>query len=191
MSILNKFANISPAELRKEVEQHLQWAYAHNHITIEELETRLEILNSTDDKTKLLSLVEDLPLNEEKSNESESYHEENSKSREEDDAFFTLLGSHTRKGVWNVPRKLDVAAILGSQLLDFREARFSSGTTVIHAFTFMGSVEMKFPPGVRVTSKGMPVLGSIENKVQSEAAGPLIHIEGFAILGSINAKTRK
>ncbi len=192
MSILNRFASISPEELREEVKLHLQWAYAHNHISIEELEKRLDILNRSDDKTTLLSLVADLPpQQEETEQESSFYRESPGDSENENDSFFTILGSHTRKGEWDVPRKLDVAAILGSQLLDFREARFARGTTVIHAFAFMGSVEMKFPPGVRVTSKGVPLLGSIENKVQSEAAGPLIHIEGFVLLGSIQAKTKK
>ena len=146
MSILNNFASISPEELREEVKLHLQWAYAHNHISIDELEKRLDILHRNNDKTTLLSLVEDLPArNEETDQESSFYRENHQNSDNENDSFFTILGSHTRKGEWDVPRKVDVAAILGSQLLDFREARFAHGTTVIHAFTFMGSVEMKFP----------------------------------------------
>ena len=189
MSILHHFKKISPEELRKEVEKQLQWAYAHNHISITELERRLDILNRTEDKTEILSLVEDLPLPE---GEEQSRTTANSQgSATESDSFFTLLGSNTRRGQWNVPRQLDVAAVLGSQVLDFREARFNPGTTIIKAFTFMGSIEMKFPPGVRVTSKGIPILGSIDNKVQSESSGPLIHIDGFVIMGSIDAKTKK
>ena len=189
MSILHHFQNISPEELRKEVEKQLQWAYAHNHISITELERRLDILNRTEDKTEILSLVENLPLpaGDEQSQTTTNFQE----SETESDSFFTLLGSNTRRGQWDVPRQLDVAAVLGSQVLDFREARFCSGTTIIKAFTFMGSIEMKFSPGVRVTSKGIPILGSIENKVQSESSGPLIHIDGFVIMGSIDAKTKK
>ena len=184
MSILNNFKNIDPQELRKEVEQHLQWAYAHNHISMEELEKRLDTLNRTDDKTEILSLVEDLPPTEEAS----SAH---SGSTAPDESFFTVLGSNTRKGEWDVPRHLEVTALLGSQLLDFRQARFYDGTTVIKAVALLGSVDMKFPPGVRVTSKGVPFLGSIDNRVQSVSKGPLIHIEGVALLGSVSARTKK
>ena len=186
MSILHHFNSIDLKDLRKEVEQHLQWSYAHSHISIEELERRLEILNRMEDKTAMLALVEDLPAP-----EGDPVIDSPMEEDGHGDSYFAFLGSQTRRGPWDVPRQLDVAAVLGSQLLDFREARFFRGTTVIKVFTFMGSVEMTFPPGVRVTSKGMPILGSIENKVQSETDGPLIHIEGFALLGNITARTKK
>ncbi len=189
MPILHHFQNISTEELRKEAEKQLQWAYAHNHISITELERRLDILNRTEGKTGILSLMEDLPLPE--GNEQPHTTADFQVSEIESDSFFTLLGSNTRRGQWDVPRQLDVSAVLGSQVLDFRDARFYPETTIIKAFAFMGSIEMKFPPGVRVTSKGVPILGSIENRVQSESSGPLIHIDGFVIMGSIDAKTKK
>jgi hypothetical protein len=188
MSILNDLKNIDPQDLRKEAEKLLQWAYAHNHISISELEKRLEILNRTEKKTQILALIEDLPSPE--TGEPSSGNYQNSQEVG-NDRFFTLLGSHVKRGTWNVPAELEVTAILGSQELDFRDARFHPGTTIMKATVFMGNIDIKFPPGVRVTSKGIPILGSIENRVRSESNGPLIHIEGFCMLGSIDARTKK
>jgi len=193
MSILNSFQNIEPERLRKEVEKHLQWCYAHNHLSIEELEKRLDALNRTEDKTEILALVKDLPPGEtggdpEGQSSEQTYDDAGT---EKHDSFFSLLGSNSRKGKWDVPASLEAIAILGSQDLDFREARFSAGVTRIHAVAILGSVDMKFPPGVRVSTKGIPILGSIDNKVRSGSTGPLVEIDGVAFFGSISARSKK
>ena len=186
MSILQSYLNIDPRELRLKVEKHLQWAYAHGHLSIEELEKRLETLNRSEEKSVLLTLVEDLP-----SSEEETGATGDESLRPPRDSFFTFLGSNTRKGPWDVPPRLDVTAVLGSQILDFRQARFAKGTTIINACAILGSVDIKFSPGVCVSSKGIPILGSIENRVQSDIKGPQILIEGIVFMGSISAKTKK
>jgi len=194
MSLIDKFNTINIPELRKEVEERLQWCYAHNHISIETLESRLEKLHSTDDKMAIIALVEDLPGPEQNTSKEEEqddrwYHSGTGKKGEN---YFSLLGSNARKGKWDVPEKLEVCAILGSQLLDFREARFPKKTVRIQACAIMGSVDMKFPVGVQVSTSGFPFLGSIDNRVESDSSGgPRIEVEGFAMMGSISATTPK
>ena len=189
MALIDNFNTIPVPELRKEVEERLQWCYAHGHISIETLESRLEELHAKEDKIAILALVEDLPCpdpsprNEEVFEDS-MYHRGTGKKGEN---YFSLLGSNARKGKWDVPEKLDVCAVLGSQLLDFREARFPHKTVKIQACAIMGSVDMKFPKGVQVSSSGFPLLGSIDNRVESDSSGPRIEIEGFAMMGSISA----
>lgn len=192
MSLIDNYSSISLSDLRREAEERLQWCYAHGHISIESLETRLEELHKTEDKIKIIELVQDLPAPESSSSESDSdnswYHSGTGKKGE---SYFSLLGSNSRKGIWDVPSRIDVSAILGSQDLDFREARFPREPVVIEAFTFMGSIELKLPPGVSISTKGVPILGSIENRVQSDASGPRIELKGVVILGSITASCPK
>ena len=188
MSLIDNYSSINISDLRKEAEERLQWCYAHNHISIETLEQRLEELHKTDDKMKIIELVQDLPApspnKEEPSADNAWYHSGTGKKSE---SYFSLLGSNSRKGLWDVPSEMDVSAILGSQVLDFREARFPRKTVRIKAFSFMGSIEMKLPRGVQISTSGIPILGSIENKVESDASGPRIEVEGFTVMGSITA----
>lgn len=188
MSLIDNYSSINISDLRKEAEERLQWSYAHNHISIETLERRLEELHKTDDKIKIIELVQDLPSpeqdNQNETGENSWYHSGTGKKGE---TYFSLLGSNSRKGAWDVPSEMDVSAILGSQVLDFREARFPRKTVKIKAFTFMGSIEFKLPRGVQISTSGVPILGSIENKVESDASGPRIEVEGFTMLGSITA----
>ena len=188
MSLIDNYSSINISDLRKEAEERLQWCYAHSHINIETLEQRLEELHRTDDKIKIIELVQDLPSptpdKQEESSDSAWYHSGTGKRSER---YFSLLGSNNRKGSWDVPSEMDVTAILGSQELDFREARFPRKTVRIKAFTFMGSIELKLPRGVQISTSGIPILGSIENKVESDASGPRIEVEGFVVLGSITA----
>jgi len=188
MSLIDNFSSINIPELRKEAEERLQWCYAHGHITIDSLESRLEKLHAAEDKLSIIALVEDLPAPVQESADEESgrFH---SGTGIKGENFFSLLGSNIRKGKWDVPRKLDVCAILGSQVLDFREARFPRETVRIQACAIMGSVELKFPAGVQVSTSGFPFLGSIDNRVESMASGPRIEIEGFVLMGSITART--
>lgn len=192
MSLIDNYSSIDISDLRKEAEERLQWCYAHSHISIDILEQRLEALHKTDDKIKIIELVQDLPAptptNEESSAENSWYYSGTGKKAEN---YFSLLGSNNQKGAWDVPAQMDVVAVLGSQVLDFREARFPRKIVRIKAFTFMGSIDLKLPKGVQVSTSGVPILGSIENKVDSDASGPRIEVEGFALLGSISAFTPK
>lgn len=192
MSLIDNYSSIDISDLRKEAEERLQWCYAHSHISIDILEQRLEALHKTNDKIKIIELVQDLPAptptNEESSAENSWYYSGTGKKAEN---YFSLLGSNNQKGAWDVPAQMDVVAVLGSQVLDFREARFPRKIVRIKAFTFMGSIDLKLPKGVQVSTSGVPILGSIENKVDSDASGPRIEVEGFALLGSISAFTPK
>ncbi|MDC7241817.1 MAG: DUF1707 domain-containing protein [Spirochaetales bacterium] len=193
MSLIDNYNNIDLTELRKEAEERLQWAYAHGHITIESLENRLNELHAAEDKLKIIELVKDLPAPESTdSGRAEQtggiYHQGSGKKKEE---YISILGSNSRRGAWDVPEKIDVFAFLGSQELDFTEARFPRKSVKIDAFTLMGSLDLKVPQGIRVTTRGVPILGSIDNRVESTAEGPEIIIEGAAVLGSITAKNPK
>ncbi|MDA3956440.1 hypothetical protein [Oceanispirochaeta sp.] len=194
MSLIDNYNSIDIFVLRKEAEERLQWCYAHGHISIETLESRLKQLNEKEDKLSIIALIEDLPAPEtnEKMNENSSndhwYHSGSGKKGEN---YFSLLGSNSRKGSWDVPEKLDVCVLLGSQVLDFREARFPRKTVKIQACAILGSIDMKFPRGVQVSTKGFPLLGSIDNRVESDSTGPRIEVEGFALMGSISAANPK
>lgn len=72
----------------------------------------------------------------------------------------SILGSGTRSGVWIVPEHLEVLVILGELKLDFRDAEFTSQTTVIDLSVTFGTVTITIPPGTQVENECREVMAS-------------------------------
>ena len=107
-----------------------------------------------------------------------------------------VLGETRREGTWAPGQRVQAIAVLGSTVLDFREVALPPGRTVVSALTMMGSVEVIVPPHCHVECAGSAVLGSFEQRReylphQAGPDGPVIRIEGVAILGSVEVEYRR
>lgn len=105
-----------------------------------------------------------------------------------------VLSGQSRQGEWMVPRELRIAAVFGSVDLDLREARIAAGETRIHVYALFGSVELLFPPGVRVE---IDVDGFASNSqvvpdstVPLPPDAPTIRITGSAYFASVDGSVR-
>jgi len=65
-----------------------------------------------------------------------------------------LLSGHETKLAGVVPSGLRLRVQLGYIELDLTDATFEPGVTDIEIQAFMGYVQVRFPPGVRVESRG-------------------------------------
>ena len=74
---------------------------------------------------------------------------------------------------WTLPSNVAVAAHpdLGYVELDLTRATFAPGLTTIDVRAFMGYVQIRFPPGVRVESEGHAVFGFFALKGGESSAG--------------------
>lgn len=186
MSFINQYQEIPLEELRQEVEERLQWAYAYGHLGLSQLEERLNTLHSTASKEDLLKLVEDLP-----SGEQARGHGYSNQDIPEEIHLNAFLSSNDRKGVWTVPRKIEINAILGSVTLDMRDAEFHHNHLEINGKVFLGSIDVKVPENVSVRVSGTPILGSISDRTRPVDPSKQISFSGLALLGSFTARTRK
>ncbi len=98
-----------------------------------------------------------------------------------------VFGSTKRKGSWRVPANVVLRQRMGSTELDFTEAELADAHTVIDVDMVGGSIELRVPSDVRVTSELSTTLASFEDhrKTDSAAATRSITLRGRAIWGSV------
>jgi hypothetical protein len=105
------------------------------------------------------------------------------------DEVRSMLGSVSRRGVWDVPQHLAVRTTLGSAELDFTEARIPHEVVDIELEVVAGSVELRLPAGARVEHSALQAaLSSVENRLRSRPdapEGPLFRIRGSVRAGSV------
>jgi hypothetical protein len=105
-----------------------------------------------------------------------------------------FFSGQSRSGVWELPRQFRVACIAGSVELDLREAQISAGVSTIEVFVLFGSVEIIFPPGVRVDAAGDGLGGSFsfhtDPTIPIPPDAPVIRLQGDAFFSSVEGLVR-
>ncbi|MBQ4798559.1 DUF1707 domain-containing protein [Pseudoalteromonas sp. MMG006] len=184
--------------VREQVIDQLIYNYSHGVISVEAFERRLDEAMDASSNEALMNLVEDLTLNTDnqyKAHKHTQFSPNYSAQQNSDDDFTlrSILGSNERSGQWVVPKNIYLHNYMGSVVLDFTDAIFTHQNVTIHVNCIFGSDEIYVPEHVNVVSKMFCTLSSFENKSVSlnKRQGPTIHIEGKAILGSVEVKVKR
>lgn len=110
------------------------------------------------------------------------------------DRAVAVFSETKRSGPWIPARRNTVAAVMGSMVLDLREALLGPGETLFTVTAVMSSVEVVVPPGLHIECSGSAILGSFEQRgIRSVLASgdmPLVRIDGFAVLSSVEIEYR-
>lgn len=104
-----------------------------------------------------------------------------------------VLSSSTRKGRWRVPARISAYSVFGNIEIDLSEALFEHQQVVVHAVSVFGNVEVRVPENVSLRGSGSGILGNFEvDTLESgDPRAPVVHIEGFAVLGNVEAKPKR
>lgn len=185
-------------QVREEVIDQLIYNYSHGVISVEAFERRLDEAMATNNNEVLVSLVEDLTLNTDQQYNAQKHSQfsPNYSAQKFSQSDFTLrsiLGSNERSGQWIVPKNIYLTNFMGSVVLDFTDAIFTHQEITIHVNCIFGSDEIYVPEHVNVVSKMFSIISSVENKTVAlnKHQGPTIHIEGKAIMGSVEIKIKR
>ncbi len=104
-----------------------------------------------------------------------------------------IMGDCKRQGVWRVPAQHTAFALMGSVLLDLRQAVLESHETRIRASAVMGEVKVVVPAHVHVVVDGTPVMGDYgqgKDKVPADLGpdSPVVRVQGVAVMGSVQVQ---
>ena len=178
-------------QVRERVVEALSEHFARDHLSLDELESRLARVYSASTPQEVDSLLDGLPALTVGA-PLPAAADPNAPPPKLRERLVAILSGIVRRGLWRVPRNLRVVAVMGGVQLDLREAEFPPGVTEIRAFVFMGGLDVQVPPGVRLETDGVAILGGFEDRVdETGSAGrdaPIVRITGVAIMGGVSAE---
>jgi hypothetical protein len=169
--------------------------FANDHLTVEELEDRLDDAYHAQSTGQLERLVTDLPPLPGDPGAGGAPLIAPTSEVPPRGTMLAVMGGSGRRGSWLVPRHLKVIAVMGSAQIDLRDARLAQGISEIEIVSVMGAVEIIVPPSVRVETVGAAFLGAFETDSADaplpSVAQPVVRISGVAIMAAVETKVRR
>lgn len=166
--------------------------FARDHLLPEELEELIDRAHQAKSLATLDQLLEGLPeLPSEQPGPGTAVT--GPVDRDNQAVVVAMMSGVERKGAWTPSETNYVVAVMGGSVLDFREARLPPGDTQVVVFAMMGGVEIIVPPGLRVESNGIGIMGAFEHAGDagdSGRGGPVLRISGLAMMGAVEIKVR-
>jgi hypothetical protein len=104
-----------------------------------------------------------------------------------------IMSECKRQGVWSVPEHHSAFAMMGSVVIDLRQAQLSAHETLINASSIMGEVKVIVPADMHVLVDGTPIMGEFgqaKDKVPAQVGpgSPVVRIRGMALMGSVTVQ---
>jgi hypothetical protein len=187
---------VSVRDAREQAIAQLSDAFAHDVIEVEEFERRLTRAHRVSSLPEIAAIVSDLavPAVVSLTAQAQALALESEHAGQGTPRVTAILGGVERHGAWTLPRQLQVRAILGGVLLDFREARFMPGVTEVEVSAVLGGIQLIVPPWLSVEVSGRAILGGFGHvervAVQADPDRPVLRVHGKAILGGVAVETR-
>jgi hypothetical protein len=105
---------------------------------------------------------------------------------------FALMSGFERKGPWVVPRVFRSFVLMGGGQIDLRQARFAANPVTIHAWAFLGGIEIIVPEDAEVHITGLGVMGGFDHRAAGEGreGAPTIIVKGLAVMGGVGVERR-
>jgi hypothetical protein len=180
---------------REHTVQVLCRQYAQDHLTTEDLESRLEAAYRATSVAELHSLTANLaaeagPVS---GRAPAVYTPARDAVTPPQGRILCMFAQVRKRGEWELATHTRVVAAFGSVLLDLREARIAPGVTTIDITAGFADVTVIVPPGLRVECDGNAIMAEFADKVFEGAPGAdsaTVRLTGIAVFASVAAKMR-
>lgn len=167
--------------------------FTRDHLEMVELERLIDQAQRATTQAELESLVAGLPALTDPAPGAVSDEERPSRHPFEDQRFVVaVMGGVDRRGTALNARRINVAAVMGGVVLDFRGTPLPPGITEVNVLALMGGVEIIVPPGVAVDSHGIGIMGGFDHRGKSrfpvDSTPPTLRVTGVALMGGVEIK---
>ncbi len=182
----------------------LSECFAQDNMTLEDFERRVSLAHQAHTKAELESVLEGLPVGAWAKRDRRSPGRVSTVSLpagvrparvRRTDRAVAVFGESKRVGSWIPARETTVVAVVGSVVIDLREALLGDGEFTFKVLTVLGSVEVIVPPGLRVECAGSAIVGSFDHRpdthFKAEEDAPSVRIDGLSVLGSVEVEFRQ
>ena len=175
---------------RQKVAEVLRVAAGDGRIDLEELDERLELAWGAKTYADLVPITADLHLATHAQPASAPVPRPSNVPAVGHASSTAIMGECKRQGVWSVPEHHSAFALMGSVLIDLRQAQLSAHHTQINASSIMGEVKIVVPAHIHVVVDGTPIMGEYgqgKDKTPAQVGpdSPTVRVRGMALMGSV------
>ena len=112
------------------------------------------------------------------------------------DRLVAIMSESTRRGLWAVPQRLDVLALMSQATIDLSRASLPGGIIDIRVKAMMANVKIILPPGIRVASRIGNVMASVSTDDELDHTAPardapVIRLSGWALMSEVKTVVRR
>jgi hypothetical protein len=177
---------------REQTIQLLCRQFALDHLTTQELESRLDAAYRAQTPGELHALTAGLPPLPLTSPGGAAIPLPYAPAGQQ--RVFSVFGSVKKRGDWEPAEHVRALSLFGELVMDFREARLRPGMTTIEVFAAFGTARIIVPPGLHVECDGSAILGEFSQKTFLSAdptvEAPTLRIVGTAVMGQVQVRMR-
>jgi hypothetical protein len=183
------------ATARERTIELLSVHFAHDRLTIDELDRRLEQAYAATSLGELDALTADLAARGASSLPAPVARAPVPYDEVEDSGRIVAILSETRRaGLWAVPSRLTVTATMSNLTVDLRSALISPGVTDVTLSAVMAAVQIILPPGVRVIDRVRAFMASVTDDsygtLGDDPSIPVIVLSGRAVMAEVKVMTK-
>ena|SRR5688572_19933771 len=179
---------------RERVIELLSQHFAHDNLSLDELERRIEQAYRASSPPALRDLTRDLPGPDDAAPRRRPPVPVPDMYAPEQDRIVSVMATTQRKGVWRPPRHLDLLSVMSEMHLDLTEALLVPGVTEIHVRAVMASLKIIVPRGVRVVVQPSAFMAEVQDETYDPPAvgsgAPVVRITGLVIMSELKVFVR-
>ncbi len=170
--------------------------FAHDRLTVEEFEQRLDVATRAQAVSELEGLLSDLPslVRQNEPATAQATAPAPGQHHRAQQTLVAIMGGVERRGQWQPAAKTMIIAVMGGAVLDFREVQLPPGETEVTIIAIMGGAEIIVPPEMSIDVSGIAIMGGFthqHNRPSNAPAGPILKVDGFAMMGGVDVQVRQ